>query len=334
MLITNRFLLFRGIRSSVQGLIWETALRNPLNIPVELYEIIKKRACKGKPGIQGFKMFALIAISQCRNIWEGRTPLSFSIYCVLSQVRLIFMPQEAAASTRSGIYWSHFYISDLMWATAKECCSWQLWFCNLWSFCTRVLHKSCFLPFYTFQDPDVCIYLDVHSRLFADQLPALHLHFVNDGVHPNMNKVEWAMSLYSCALPLDIVHSIWDISVFDGYVAVFAPHLESWSCCSQYFLRWTSKRKPQHWLTSQLMVRTVMFCFKEYAWWKVSRRRNLRRFIENTESNTPQILEVRGLCDENQESCRCTWYYSTMYRVFKCELMPYDTEWDPQFNRE
>lgn len=234
----TRTLLFRGVPASVRGLVWQTALGNPLNVSPELFEILKERAVVGRveynrsreleesgdvasddsppmlhhqrsahksilldlprtfPGLAFFHADGSTYEDALRDILEAfvylRPDVGYSQgMSFLGAVLLLFMePPDAFAC-----------------------------------FVNMLLYKSCFLQFFRIQMPDVRIYLNVHQRLLAEELPALHSHFVHFGIEADIYMINWVMSLYCHALPLDIVSRIWDIYMFDGDVAIFRAAL-------------------------------------------------------------------------------------------------------------
>jgi hypothetical protein len=61
----------------------------------------------------------------------------------------------------------------------------------------------------------------VFERLFSEHLPLLYNHFRENEVRPEQFLLEWSLTLYSKALPLDIATRIWDCYLLDGEVFGF-----------------------------------------------------------------------------------------------------------------
>ncbi|EIW83073.1 RabGAP TBC [Coniophora puteana RWD-64-598 SS2] len=60
------------------------------------------------------------------------------------------------------------------------------------------------------------------DRLIEDILPALHLHFLRQGIKSSMYCSQWFLTLFSYRFPLDVVFRIYDNCLASGIDAIFA----------------------------------------------------------------------------------------------------------------
>ncbi|ETL82221.1 hypothetical protein L917_17590 [Phytophthora nicotianae] len=59
-------------------------------------------------------------------------------------------------------------------------------------------------------------YIDVYNQIFEYELPALSAHFHEIGIDAQMYAVDWALTLFTRSLPLDLALRIWDVYVLLG----------------------------------------------------------------------------------------------------------------------
>ena len=63
------------------------------------------------------------------------------------------------------------------------------------------------------------------SALLLSHLPALAAHFTRLGLRPDLYLLDWLMTVFSRALPLDVACRIWDIIARDGQDFLFKAAL-------------------------------------------------------------------------------------------------------------
>lgn len=222
----TRTLMFRGIPSSVRGEVWKYALGNPLNVTKELYEVLKERALQGRKEYEE---------EDNGNLLEHQRSAHKSIILDLPRTfpNLTFFHADGSTyeDALRDILEAFVYLRpDVGYSQGMSFLAAVLLlfmdppdaFC---CFVNMLLYKSCFLQFFRIQMPDVRIYLDVHNRLLADECPALHAHFAKHSIEADIYMINWVMTLFCHALPLDLVSRIWDIYVFDGDIAIFRTAL-------------------------------------------------------------------------------------------------------------
>ncbi|TMW60357.1 hypothetical protein Poli38472_000399 [Pythium oligandrum] len=59
-------------------------------------------------------------------------------------------------------------------------------------------------------------YIGVYDRILEHELPRLHAHFQNNGIDAQMYAVDWALTLFTRSLPLNLALRIWDCFVLLG----------------------------------------------------------------------------------------------------------------------
>ncbi|KAE9046041.1 hypothetical protein PR001_g4716 [Phytophthora rubi] len=59
-------------------------------------------------------------------------------------------------------------------------------------------------------------YIDVYNQILEYELPALAAHFQEIGIDAQMYAVDWALTLFTRSLPLDLALRIWDVYVLLG----------------------------------------------------------------------------------------------------------------------
>ncbi|KAL7682552.1 putative Rab-GTPase-TBC domain, pleckstrin domain, PH-like domain superfamily [Plasmopara halstedii] len=59
-------------------------------------------------------------------------------------------------------------------------------------------------------------YIDVYNKIFEYELPVLAAHFEEIGIDAQMYAVDWALTLFTRSLPLDLALRIWDVYVLLG----------------------------------------------------------------------------------------------------------------------
>uniref|UniRef100_A0AAV1VBM9 Uncharacterized protein n=1 Tax=Peronospora matthiolae TaxID=2874970 RepID=A0AAV1VBM9_9STRA len=59
-------------------------------------------------------------------------------------------------------------------------------------------------------------YIDVYNQILQYELPALAAHFQETGIDAQMYAVDWALTLFTRSLPLDLALRVWDVYVLLG----------------------------------------------------------------------------------------------------------------------
>lgn len=237
-----RTLVFRGIPANVRGRAWQCAIGNPLNVSEQLFEVLKERAYSGRMeyirgretvaladgdvGGNGGKAEAMLESERSAHkaimLDLPRTFPDLSFFhaegshyeYALRDVLEAFLYLKPDVGYSQGMSFLAAVLLLYMDPYEAFCC-----------FVNMLLHKSCFLHFFKIKMPEVRFYLTVHERLLSEEMPSLHAHFKQHGIEPDLYMINWVMSLYCRALPLDLVTRIWDVYVLDGDVAIFRAAL-------------------------------------------------------------------------------------------------------------
>lgn len=238
----TRQLLFRGVPSSVRGAVWRAALGNPLGVSSELFDILKEKGragraqyMRGRAALAGADGDVGGAGGQAEDLMEHERSAHKAILLDLPRTfpGLVFFHAEGSqyeTALRDMLEAFVYLRPDVGYSQGMSFLGAVLLLFMepvdaFTCFVTMLLYKSCFLQFFRIQMPDVRIYLDVHDRLLLEEMPALHAHFRAQKVEADIYMINWVMSLYCRAVPLDLVSRIWDIYVVDGDVAIFRTAL-------------------------------------------------------------------------------------------------------------
>lgn len=237
-----RTLAFRGVPASVRGDYWQAAIGNALHVSEPLFDVLKERArvgrmeymkgretlAKADGDLGGLGGLAEGLLEHERSAHKAimldipRTFPDLSFFhaegshyeFALRDVLEAFLYLKPDVGYSQGMsFLAAVLLLNMDPPEAFSC------------FVNMLLHKSCFLHFFKIKMPEVRFYLTVHDRLFAEEMPALSAHFKNEGVESDLYMINWVMSLYCRALPLDLVARIWDVYVLDGDVAIFRSAL-------------------------------------------------------------------------------------------------------------
>lgn len=237
-----RTLVFRGIPANVRGRAWQCAIGNTLNVSEQLYEVLKERAYSGRMEyIRGRDTVALADGDvggnggKAEEMMESERSAHKAIMLDLPRTfpELSFFHAEGSHYEYAlrDVLEAFLYLKpDVGYSQGMSFLAAVLLlymdpyeaFC---CFVNMLLHKSCFLHFFKIKMPEVRFYLTVHERLLSEEMPSLHAHFKQHGIEPDLYMINWVMSLYCRALPLDLVTRIWDVYVLDGDVAIFRAAL-------------------------------------------------------------------------------------------------------------
>lgn len=237
-----RTLVFRGIPANVRGKAWQCAIGNPLNVSEELFEVLKERAHAGRMEyIRGRETVALADGDVGGN--GGRAEGMMEHERSAHKAIMLDLPRTFPELTFFHAEGSHYEyaLRDVLEAflylkpdvgysqgmsfLAAVLLLYMDPYDAFSCFVNMLLHKSCFLHFFKIKMPEVRFYLTVHERLLSEEIPSLHCHFKEQGIESDLYMINWVMSLYCRALPLDLVTRIWDIYVLDGDIAIFRAAL-------------------------------------------------------------------------------------------------------------
>lgn len=237
-----RTLVFRGIPANVRGKVWRCAIGNPLNVSEELFVVLKDRAAKGREEYLRLRDTVALADGDvgghgghAEAMMESERSAHKAISLDLPRTfpELTFFHAEGSHYEHAlrDILEAFLYLkpdvgySQGMSFLAAVLLLYMDAYDAFACFANMLLYKTCFLHFFRIKMPEVKCYLMVHDRFLCEDMPALHAHFKQHGIEANLYMINWVMSLYCRALPLDLVTRIWDLYVLDGDIAIFRAAL-------------------------------------------------------------------------------------------------------------
>lgn len=237
-----RTLVFRGIPANVRGRAWQCAIGNPLNVSEDLFEVLKERAYTGRMEyIRGRETVAMADGDvggnggKAESMMESERSAHKAIMLDLPRTfpDLSFFHAEGSHYEYAlrDVLEAFLYLKpDVGYSQGMSFLAAVLLLYMepheaFTCFVNMLLHKSCFLHFFMIKMPEVRVYLMVHEKLMSEEMPSLYSHFKQYGIESDLYMINWVMSLYCRALPLDLVTRIWDVYVLDGDVAIFRAAL-------------------------------------------------------------------------------------------------------------
>ena len=88
------------------------------------------------------------------------------------------------------------------------------------SFC-NIVTKFPIMPFYSFNDGQVKKVMQLFKQVLQHNLPDLCEHLETENIQPKQYVYEWLMTLFTRALPLNIVSRVWDFYFLDGIFILY-----------------------------------------------------------------------------------------------------------------
>jgi hypothetical protein len=79
--------------------------------------------------------------------------------------------------------------------------------------------------FYRIEKPSIDGFVACFDYFFKKYLPLLHEHFQRENVESLMFLMDWHLSLFTKALPIEIAAKIWDVYILEGEVYVLSVGL-------------------------------------------------------------------------------------------------------------
>lgn len=237
-----RTLVFRGIPANVRGRVWQCAIGNPLNVSEELFVVLKDRAAKGRAEyLRGRDTLALAdgdlgghggrAESLMENERSAHKAISLDLPRTFPELSFFHAEGSHYENALRDVLEAFLYLkpdvgySQGMSFVAAVLLLYMDPYDAFSCFANMLLYKSCFLHFFRIKMPEVRCYLMVHEKFLLEEMPPLYHHFKQHGIESDLYMINWVMSLYCRALPLDLVTRIWDLYVLDGDLAIFRAAL-------------------------------------------------------------------------------------------------------------
>jgi len=214
---------WRGLPPPVRGRVWFKALDNTLNLTPQLYNILVTRAKQ-----------QLLAASE-----ESEEVSSMSTESREETLELIKL-DVSRTFPQLGIFQTGGPYYDLLHNVlgAFVCYRPDIGYVQGMSFLAAVLilnldeaeafiifanliNRPVLSAFYTVNQQEMSQNYSTFSNLFSAHLPQLASHFQKLGLRPDLYILDWVMTLFSKAAPLDVACRIWDLLVRDGEMFLF-----------------------------------------------------------------------------------------------------------------
>jgi len=231
----TRDLWWRGLPPSVRGKVWRQALDNQLNLTPQLYSILKTRAQtqieawqgQPRPQAQDPAPPSSVPASPCRE--ETLELIALDVSRTFPQL-CIFQ--------KGGPYYSHLH--NVL--GAYVCYRPDLGYVQGMSFIAAILilnleeHEAFILfsnlvnrpPLSSFFNMDhqmMSGYYSTFTTMVRLHLPDIAEHLEVLKLSPDMYLLDWVMTLYGRAAPLDFACRIWDVMFRDGQDFIFKAGL-------------------------------------------------------------------------------------------------------------
>jgi len=221
-------LWWKGLPPSVRGKVWKCSVENQLNLTPQLYAILVQRA-----------------ESQI-NLWrggKGRTNGVTNSPCREETLELICLDvsrtfPQLCIFQKGGPYYDHLH--NVL--GAYVCYRPDLGYVQGMSFIAAILilnldEEDAFIlfanlvnrppnsAFFNMDQTMMESYYSNFSSLMRAHLPEVSAHLEGLGLRPDMYLIDWIMTLYGRAAPLDLACRIWDLMFRDGQDFIFKAAL-------------------------------------------------------------------------------------------------------------
>ncbi|KYQ91551.1 RabGAP/TBC domain-containing protein [Tieghemostelium lacteum] len=214
-----RDLVFQGIPSLVRSKVWPLLIGNDLNITPELFTIFGARAERAKQKSESSSLgregsVSLIHLDLPRtfpmlSIFQQEGPLHQSLANVL-EAYVCYRPDVGYVQGMS--YLGALFLLILDEFTSFVCLS-------------NLLNNPCYMSFYTMNLQAMEVYMKAMDSLMQQHLPKVHRHLKDMGIQPDVFMIDWVLTIFSKALPLDLASHVWDNIFMDGEIVIFQTAL-------------------------------------------------------------------------------------------------------------
>jgi len=204
-------LWWRGLPPPVRGKVWRLALYNSLNLTTQLYTILRTRAHSAN---ESKEMLQLVSLDVSRTfpqlgIFQEGGPYHSTLRDLLGAY-VCYRPDLGYVQGMS-------FIAAILLLNLDEADAFVV-FANL-------VNRPLLAAFYRVDTTAMSQNYSIFSAHLASHLPRLARHFARAGLRPDLYMVDWVMTLFSKAAPLDITCRIWDLLIRDGEGFLFRAAL-------------------------------------------------------------------------------------------------------------
>jgi len=212
-------LVFQGIPPNVRVKAWPLLIGNELRITPELFEIFGQRAKRAKQithvagegaalGREG--TVALVHLDLPRtfpalSIFQLGGPCHEQLAAVL-EAYVCYRPDVGYVQGMS-------YIAAVLLLNLDEY--------NAFTCFANLLNNPCYIAFYSMNMEELRKYLDALEYATGLFIPKVHKHLKELGINPEIYLMDWVLTIFSKALPLDIAVHVWDVVFEQGEQFVF-----------------------------------------------------------------------------------------------------------------
>ncbi|KAK5584183.1 hypothetical protein RB653_005791 [Dictyostelium firmibasis] len=214
-----REMVLQGIPSLVRSKVWPLLIGNDLNITPELFSIFGARAERAKQKSEAKslgreKTVSLIHLDLPRtfpmlSIFQDEGPLHQSLANVL-EAYVCYRPDVGYVQGMS--YLAAVFLLILDEFSSFVCLS-------------NFLNNPCYMSFYTMNLDQMAVYMSTMDQLMAQNLPRIQKHLKELGIQPDIFMIDWVLTVFSKALPLDVASHVWDTIFLDGEIVIFQTAL-------------------------------------------------------------------------------------------------------------
>jgi len=204
-------LWWRGLPPPVRGKVWRLALTNSLNLTTHLYTILRTRA---HSATESKETLQLVSLDVSRTfpqlgIFQEGGPYHSTLRDLLGAY-VCYRPDLGYVQGMS-------FIAAILLLNLDEADAFIV-FANL-------VNRPLLAAFYRVDTAAMSQNYSIFSAHLASHLPRLARHFARAGLRPDLYMVDWVMTLFSKAAPLDITCRIWDLLIRDGEGFLFRAAL-------------------------------------------------------------------------------------------------------------
>lgn len=218
-----RELVYQGIPTNIRVKAWPLLVGNDLRITPELFEIFGQRALRAKQithvngegaalGREG--TVALVHLDLPRtfpalSIFQAGGPCHAQLAQVL-EAYVCYRPDVGYVQGMS-------YIAAVLLLNLDEYHAFTC-FANL-------LNNPCFMSFYSMNMDELQKYMTAMEHATSVFIPKVSKHLKELGINPEIYMMDWVLTIFSKALPLDLAVRVWDVVFLEGELFVFQTAL-------------------------------------------------------------------------------------------------------------
>lgn len=218
-----RELVFQGIPPSVRVKVWPLLVGNELRITPELFEIFLQRAARakmitvqngegaalGREGTVALVHLDLPRTFPALSIFQTGGPCHGQLASVL-EAYVCYRPDVGYVQGMS-------YIAAVLLLNMDEY--------HAFTCFANVLNNPCYMSFYSMNLDEMKKYMGVLEYGLSVFVPKVGRHLKEHGISPEVYIMDWVLTIFAKALPLDLSARVWDMVFLEGEIFVFQAAL-------------------------------------------------------------------------------------------------------------